>query len=309
MAYPYLSDLINSVLGTQIHLPIATFGSFVALSIIVSTWVGKKEVIRFETDNILPNPARNSGTHLPAHQMLNDLMFACTISGILGARIFHILEHPREFIDNPASLIFSNGGFSFYGGLVFAFTTGYLFLKKRSIPFAPMLDALAPSMILGYGIGRIGCQVSGDGDWGIPANMLLKPNWLPDWLWAQTYENNIVGVFIQAPGVYPTPLYEIFMAFCIFSVLWLFRKRPYTKGYIFSIYLVLSGFERLLIEKIRVNSQYTFLDVDFTQAELISTLLILIGLYIILQSSKTKYTSKVIFSILVFGALSACSKL
>lgn len=87
-----------------------------------------------------------------------------------------------------------------------------------------MLDALAPSLILGYGIGRLGCQVAGDGDWGISANMALKPGWLPDWFWAQTYEGNILGVTIADPGVYPTPIYEAMTALGIFVLLWLIKK-------------------------------------------------------------------------------------
>jgi hypothetical protein len=63
--------------------------------------------------------------------------------------------------------------------------------------------------MLGYALGRIGWQISGDGDWGIPANMALKPTWLPQWTWAQTYNHNILGIAIPSPGVYPTPLYEV----------------------------------------------------------------------------------------------------
>ena len=126
-------------------------------------------------------------------------------------------------------MIFSTGGLSIYGGLIFGVIAGTIFLNKRSIPIIPMLDALAPSMILGYGIGRVGCQISGDGDWGIVANMALKPSWLPDWFWAQTYENNVVGALIQSPGVYPTPIYEALTAFCIYF--FLIRKQNRLMGF------------------------------------------------------------------------------
>src|SRR5690606_3779525 len=114
--------------------------------------------------------------------------------GILGARVFHILEYPQEFLQNPWGMIFSRDGLSIYGGLIFGVVSGAIYLQKRGVPILPMLDALAPSLALGYAIGRIGCQISGDGDWGTAANMQLKPEWLPDWFWAQTYENNIAGV-------------------------------------------------------------------------------------------------------------------
>jgi phosphatidylglycerol:prolipoprotein diacylglycerol transferase len=130
-----------------------------------------------------------------------------------------------------------------------------------------MLDAAAPSLMLGYGIGRLGCQLAGDGDWGIASDMTLKPGWLPDWLWAQTYDGNIVGVAIPAPGVYPTPIYEAAAAFALFGVLWALRSTAQRPGHLFAVYLVLAGFERLLVEKIRINPQHDWLGVVVTQAE------------------------------------------
>jgi phosphatidylglycerol:prolipoprotein diacylglycerol transferase len=78
-------------------------------------------------------------------------------------------------------MILTRTGFSIYGGLCFGIVVGVIFVKRRSVPVIPMLDATAPAMMLGYGIGRLGCEIAGDGDWGIAANMALKPSWLPDW--------------------------------------------------------------------------------------------------------------------------------
>jgi phosphatidylglycerol:prolipoprotein diacylglycerol transferase len=303
MSYPYLSDLINHLFGTQWHIPIAMFGSFVAIAIITATFVGKKEVLRFDSLGILPKVGTS------ADQIVVDLVFFSVIFGIVGARIFHLLEYPQEFLNDPIGMIFSRSGLSIYGGLIFGVGVGAFLLKKRAIPIIPMLDALAPSMILGYGIGRIGCQISGDGDWGIASNMALKPNWLPEWFWSQTYENNILGVIIPSPGVYPTPIYESIIALCIFLFLWAIRKTEYKRGYIFSVYLLLSGFSRLLVEKIRINSEYHFLGGNFTQAEFISTVLILVGLFGILKSTRSSYIPKIAFSFVIFGVLSACAKL
>jgi phosphatidylglycerol:prolipoprotein diacylglycerol transferase len=133
-------------------------------------------------------------------------------------------------------------------------------------------------MMLGYTIGRIGCQVSGDGDWGRVSDMALKPDWLPLWLWAQTYDNNIVGVLIQAPGVYPTPVYETLMSFAAFALLWLIRSHPFKAGWLFSVYLLFAGVERLLIEQVRINPVIDFGVAHATQAELIASLLIVGGL-------------------------------
>ncbi|MDB5919335.1 MAG: diacylglyceryl transferase [Massilia sp.] len=132
--------------------------------------------------------------------------------------------------------------------------------------------------MLGYAIGRIGCQIAGDGDWGSAANMSLKPDWLPTWLWAQTYDNNIFGEVIAAPGVYPTPVYETLMAAICFAVLWSLRKHRFKPGWLGSIYLVLAGLERLAIEQIRVNPVFEFGGVHATQAEMIAIGLTVAGL-------------------------------
>jgi phosphatidylglycerol:prolipoprotein diacylglycerol transferase len=132
--------------------------------------------------------------------------------------------------------------------------------------------------MLGYAIGRLGCQISGDGDWGKAADMALKPAWLPTWLWAQTYENNIYGELIAAPGVYPTPIYEALMAVGCFAVLWALRKHPFQAGWLFSVYLLMAGAERLLIEQIRVNVQFTLYGIHVTQAEFIAFVFVVVGI-------------------------------
>lgn len=309
MSYPYLSDLINHLFGTNSQLPIAMFGAFVALAIITAAWVGKKEVIRFERLGKLPATVMSDNKSIAPHLLVSDLAMICAIFGVIGAHIFHLLEYPRELLQDPIAMIFSLDGFSIYGGLILGAIAGAVFLKKRAVPIISMLDALAPSIILGYGIGRLGCQVSGDGDWGTAANMAIKPNWLPDWFWAQTYENNVVGAIITAPGVYPTPIYEALSAFLIFAFLWSIRKTHYKTGFLFSLYLLLSGFERLLIEKIRINSEYHLWGMSFTQAEFISTALIIAGVVGIVKTTNAKLLPKIVFSLVVVGALSACAQI
>jgi prolipoprotein diacylglyceryltransferase len=166
-------------------------------------------------------------------------------------------------------------------------------------------DACAPALMAAYGIGRIGCQLSGDGDWGLP-NSNPKPNWmsaLPDWMWAYDYEGNVLGRDLGSPGnpvqiveggityiyegnAWPTPFYETLMAFAIFGILWSVRKKIKIPGVLFSIYLVFNGIERFFIEKIRINPDYHFLGIDATQAELIAVLLFILGLLGIFYFSK-----------------------
>jgi phosphatidylglycerol:prolipoprotein diacylglycerol transferase len=274
------------------------FGIVVATAIMLSAWIARKEVRRYEVLGRLPHST---------HTLITDLVFVSVIVGLVGARLFHILDYPDQFMDDPASMIFSRAGFSIYGGLTFGIASGVVFLMRRSTPILPMLDATAPSMMLGYAIGRLGCQVSGDGDWGVAANMALKPTWLQDWFWSQTYDGNIVGVVIPTPGVYPTPLYEAAAGLVLFGVLWALRSHKHHAGCLFSVYLLLAGFERLLIEKIRINVHLNIFGITLTQAEAISYLLILAGLGGVLAALRSRgFLVKAVFSISVLAALSAC---
>jgi phosphatidylglycerol:prolipoprotein diacylglycerol transferase len=107
------------------------------------------------------------------------------------------------------------------------------------------------------------------------------PSWLPDWLWAQTYDGNIAGATIPPPGVYPTPIYETLMSTLAFAILWKLRKQAHSPGWLFGVYLLLAGIERFLIELIRVNSKYSLFGYDVTQAQLISSACIVAGLFVI----------------------------
>lgn len=298
MSFPYVSDAVNAAFGTSWELPIPTFGLCVVVALVLSTWVTAREARRYESLGRVP-----PGTH----QSVADVAALSTLVGLIGARVFHILDDPEQFLADPAAMIFTRYGFSIFGGLIFGICCAIVLLRRRSAPVAPMLDAAAPALMLGYAIGRLGCQIAGDGDWGVAADMTLKPHWLPVWLWAQTYPGNIAGVSIPHPGVYPTPIYESAMALLAFGVLWTLRARRYPAGCLFSAYLLLTGFARLLIEKIRVNVEYGVLGVAFTQAEAIAFLLVIGGLVGVLMTARAARTlSKVVFSIAVLSALSAC---
>jgi phosphatidylglycerol:prolipoprotein diacylglycerol transferase len=298
MSFPYITDVVNAVFGTAWDLPIPTFGIIVAIAIVAATAVARRAVQGYEMLGKLPS-------HSAA--IVADLAFVSAIAGIVGARVFHVLDHADQFMMDPFALILTRSGFSIYGGLLFGVVAGVMFVRRHSLPVIPMLDATAPAMILGYAIGRLGCQLAGDGDWGIAADMALKPGWLPDLFWAQTYEGNIAGVVIEPPGVYPTPVYESLMALAIFLVLWSLRSHENRAGYLFSLYLLLSGFERILIEKIRINARYELFGTYITQAEAISLLLIVAGFLGVLATLRTKRRwTKIVFSVGVLSALSAC---
>ena len=225
------------------------------------------------------------------HQMLSEITMAAAIGGLIGAKIFHLLEYWDDFTADPFGMFFSGSGLTMYGGLIVGTIAVLWYGKKNNIPPIHLCDAAAPGLMLAYGTGRIGCQLAGDGDWGI-VNSQPKPSilsFLPDWVWSFRYPNNVVneGIPIEgcnghhcyqlAEGVFPTPLYESITCILLFFVLWSMRKKILTPGVLFSWYLLFNGIERFLVESIRVNSKYHLAGIEFSQAQLISLLLILIG--------------------------------
>ncbi len=225
------------------------------------------------------------------HQFINDLVVVGALTGLFGAKLFDSLEHPADLMRDPLGTLFSFSGLAFYGGLIGGTLGIGWYVWRLKLPLLPVTDAFAPALMLAYGIGRIGCQLSGDGDWGI-VNGAPKPDWffLPDWAWAYNYPHNVLqeGIpilgcegkycFQLAQPVFPTPIYETAAAFLLFAFLWLFRKRWKQPGILFSVYLIVSAIERLLIEQIRVNIEYNILGIEATQAEIISAVLLITGL-------------------------------
>jgi phosphatidylglycerol:prolipoprotein diacylglycerol transferase len=229
------------------------------------------------------------------YELVGNMTMIAAIAGIIGAKLFHNLENIGDFIADPIGQLVAFSGLTFYGGLIGGAAGVIWYGKKYGIKPLVLADATAPGLMLAYGIGRIGCQVSGDGDWGVP-NLAAKPDWmsfLPDWMWSYNFPHNVInaGIPMQDCGekfwhpycyelaqpVFPTAFYETVLATIIFSILWTIRKRINIAGVLFCIYLTLNGIERFLIEKIRVNTKYDILG-GITQAEIISFCLIIIGI-------------------------------
>lgn len=230
------------------------------------------------------------------HDRVGDIVLYAALFGFLGAKIFHNLENWKEFSKDPIGSLISFSGLTFYGGLICAGAAIIYYARKRKISVIHLADAMAPTMMFAYAFGRIGCQISGDGDWGIP-NTHPKPfSWMPDWLWAYSYPHNVIGEGKPIagcdgpycnelfPAVYPTPLYEIIACFILFGVLWVYRKKLKVAGQLSGLYLILNGLERFFIEKIRVNTKYEDLPLQPTQAELISFVMILSGILLMFKA-------------------------
>lgn len=224
------------------------------------------------------------------------------MAGIGGSKLFAMLEPGSNFWQDPLGDLLSFNGLSFFGGLICAGGLIIYYLWRKGFHILTVVDAFAPGLILAYAVGRIGCQLSGDGDWGIP-NPNPKPgflSWAPDWMWAFDYPHNVASEGVPMAGcvgeycrhlavpAYPTPFYETLMGIGIFLILWAIRKRMKYAGLVTGIYMVLIGIERFAIEKIRVNTHYSLGGLQFTQAELISTLLVLGGAGIIWYAMRQK---------------------
>lgn len=270
----------GSLLGGAIGLAIAVYFIFRDFQ--------KAEKTSVKEESIVVHP----------FQIMGNVVIIAAVFGIIGAKVFHNLENIDQFLADPVGSILSFSGLTFYGGLLVGGYAVMHYVKSKGIKIIHMFDAAAPGLILAYGVGRIGCHMAGDGDWGIN-NLAPKPNWmsfLPDWMWSYRYPNNVLGEGIPIPGcvgnhcailefpVYPTSYYETLMCVGIFLFLWSIRKSIKIPGLLVGIYLVLNGFERFMIEKIRVNTLYHVFGKAFTQAELISSLIALAGIIVIIYS-------------------------
>ena len=232
------------------------------------------------TENVQMLPSEHAG----------NITLTAALWGLIGAKLFHWLENPSEFVaflKHPGGDgLFS--GLTMYGGLIVAGAMVIRYFARHGIPVWQGADSAAPGVMLAYGVGRIGCQISGDGDWGIVNTTFLGPG--PKWLWQYDYPNNVNSVGIPLSDgrpcfdgyctvlpetVFPTPLYETIVCVAFFFVLWALRKRLHPAGTIFFLFLFLNGLERFFIEKIRVNVHVMG---NITQAEIIASLLMLGGI-------------------------------
>lgn len=243
----------------------------------------------------------------------NDIIIVAGLSGVLGSKLFSVFEDMSGFLRDPIGSLFSGSGLNVFGGIILAFFVVYWYVKKLGIKPIYMMDIAGMGILLGYAVGRIGCQLAGDGDWGIIA--APQPSWwfLPDWLWSYDYPHNVNNdgvlmancnpdIFNQAraaglsiedscqkscgyrychilnPKVYPTPLYEIIFSLLALAILWFNRHKFKIPGVIFFTYMIINGIERYFIETIRVNDRYKLFGLDWSQAQYISIIFILIGI-------------------------------
>jgi phosphatidylglycerol:prolipoprotein diacylglycerol transferase len=195
------------------------------------------------------------------------------IVGIIGAKLYHLLEDPAVFFADPWPLLFSRFGFAWFGGFLGGFGTMLLMGWRAKLPMLEFLDACSPAASFGYAIGRIGCFLSGDGDYG-------KPTSLP---WGMSFPD---GVVPTTQRVHPAPLYELLIWCAIGALLWRMGAKnlnsPRNAGKIFCWYLILTGMARFLVEIIRINPPWIL---GMSNAQVASMVFVLAGTLLFWQLS------------------------
>jgi prolipoprotein diacylglyceryl transferase len=267
-------------------ITIPTFGLMVATALLVSAYVLQADFDR----------RRGQLERIPGYKGQRDEGFliigVAGIAGLAGARLYHVLESPSEFFADPWSQLFSRYGFAWFGGFLGGFIALVIMARRLRIPLPLFLDICSPSACVGYAIGRIGCFLSGDGDYGKPTNL--------HWPWAMAFPNGVVPTTETCvqwgwPAdcrVYATPLYEFFIWLAIAAFLWHMGTKslrgPKAPGEIFCNYLILTGVARFLIEFIRINPRSFF---GLSNAQTASLVSIAFGL-VLLWRIKSQFRAR-----------------
>ncbi len=263
-------------------LNIYSYGLMMGIGFLIANYVAAKE---FERKGLGGNFAY-------------QVTLLAVVFGIAGSKILSLMENWGDFLKDPLAMAFSPGGLTWYGGFVLAAIAIYWATRRKHLKFSRVADALAPALIIGYGVARLGCHFSGDGDYG-------KPTTLP---WGVNYSHGIVppsvafrgfphiehmfpgGVVPNNTLLHPTPIYEFFAGILIFYFLWKIRKKIGPDGKLFMIYLVLAGMERFFMEFIRLNPR---LVLGLTEAQLVAAVLIAVGSFGFIRLNKQPLRLKI----------------
>ncbi|KAB2908875.1 MAG: prolipoprotein diacylglyceryl transferase [Ignavibacteriales bacterium] len=242
-----------------------SYGLMLGIAFIVASWMLTKEFERRGIDT----------------QLATEITLLAIVFGVIGSKLFHLFANMDEFFNDPIGALFSPGGLTFHGGLLLAMLAIYIRMRQKKVPFLFIADCAAPALAIAYGIGRIGCHLAGDGDYGIPTS-------LP---WGTNYENGIVkpslmfmgsdiakgypnGIVPDNTPLHPTPIYEFLLMIVLMAILLHFRKKDWPIGKLFSVYLLGAGLERFSIEFIRLNPRLLF---GLSEAQLVAVGLMAAG--------------------------------
>jgi phosphatidylglycerol---prolipoprotein diacylglyceryl transferase len=237
------------------HFSIGTFGLCLWLASVCGCWVLHRNFVRFGLDADAVGVAAYT-----------------TVGGVVGAKLWHVLEDPALLMKQPLALLFDRAGFAWYGGLLAGIAVLWWQGRQAKTGGLSMLDLASPAVSVGYGVGRLGCLLSGDGDYGIPTT-------LP---WGMSFPHGLVPT---TQRVHPTPIYELALALVLAWYLW-WRGRPGSNlgmGQLTGEYLALSGVARFMVEFIRINPKIYW---GLTNAQVASLGAIAAGILLIVLSRR-----------------------
>ncbi len=243
------------------NFTISSFGLMIAICFIVGYWLIMSEAKRKKLDD----------------KLISNMFLATMIGGIVGAKILYIFENVplSEILSDPLTHLLSRGGLTFYGGFIGALVLVWAMAYRNKISMWVIGDLASPALALAYAIGRIGCLLVGD-DYGVPSN-------LP---WAMAFPKGLPPTDIP---VHPTQLYEIIIMFIAFLFIWRIRTLPRAAGWLFSIYLIIAGFERFFIEFVRSTTPSPIPHLSVAQVTAVGLIIVgAIKLYSLYASGETQ---------------------
>ena len=237
--YPYLIEIGS--------FKIPTFGPMVALGFLSALFFLSKELKRKAMDP----------------ELGSSIITAGMVGGLVGSKLYFVLFETPAYLTwtETFKAIFSGSGLTWYGGFIVAMGAVVWVIKRHNAPVLQVADAIGIAVAIGYAVGRIGCQLAGDGDYGVATD-------LP---WAMAYPDGVVPTLEK---VHPAPVYETLMGLGIFGILWSTRQRIQIPGLSFCLYLILAGLARLLVEFIRINPKVLW---GLSDAQVISLVMMGVG--------------------------------
>ena len=236
-------------------------------------------------DFVINSECRRQGLN---RDFASSLVVWAAIGAISCSRLYAVIDDLPLYMHDPWSIIFSNSGFVWYGALIGGLLSATFVSRYYKINFLTTGDLAAPALVIGQALGRIGCHLSGDGDWGMPTKLpwgVQYPNAIVGWngntVLKLDSQNHLVSGFYRGVHVHPTPLYEAILYTIIFLFLWARRKKTKVPGRLFFLYLMLAGAARFMVEFLRVNPRVFM---GLSEAQLIAIVMMTLGTSLYLRS-------------------------
>lgn len=252
--YPVIWDFGTiSLFGLEFHPAIHSFGAMMALGFFVAAYLSADEYHRRGGDR---------------EEMWNLLLYIF-IGGLIGSKVLSLGNDIPAFFADPLQTVTAGSGFVWYGGLIGGAGAAWVLHRRYKVEFPTLLECTALGLPIGQAIGRIGCHVAGDGDWGTVTELA----------WGVAYTDAIIGWdYAAGVTVHPTPLYEFAAYMAVFFFVYSIRKRDLPAPTLFATYLVGASVARFLVEFIRLNPKIAF---GLTQAQLIAIVLATLGVVVL----------------------------